>query len=40
VGRLVDGMAYRTHRVRAVGNGQVPRVAAIAFTLLRERLEA
>jgi hypothetical protein len=27
-------------RLKAIGNGQVPRVAATAFELLRERLEA
>ena len=37
VGRVVDGMAYRMDRVKAIGNGQVPRVAAAAFTTLRER---
>jgi hypothetical protein len=26
-------------RLKAIGNGQVPKVAAAAFTLLRERLE-
>ncbi|WP_372684084.1 DNA cytosine methyltransferase [Burkholderia contaminans] len=35
VGRVVDGMANRAHRIRALGNGQVPRVAATAFTLLK-----
>lgn len=34
MGRVVDGMANRAHRIRALGNGQVPRVAAAAFTLL------
>ncbi|WP_354006782.1 DNA cytosine methyltransferase [Burkholderia sp. 572] len=34
MGRVVDGMAHRAHRIKALGNGQVPRVAATAFTLL------
>ncbi|WP_429502885.1 DNA cytosine methyltransferase [Paraburkholderia youngii] len=34
MGRVVDGMANRSHRIKALGNGQVPRVAAAAFTLL------
>ena len=34
VGRVVDGMAYRAHRIKALGNGQVPRVAAAAFAAL------
>jgi len=34
VGRVVDGMAYRMDRLKAIGNGQVPRVAAIAYTTL------
>ncbi|NAW76398.1 DNA cytosine methyltransferase [Burkholderia pseudomallei] len=35
MGRVVDGMAHRAHRIRTLGNGQVPRVAATAFTLLK-----
>ena len=34
VGRVVDGMAHRTHRLKALGNGQVPLQVAVAFTLL------
>ena len=34
VGRVVDGMAYRVDRLKAIGNGQVSRVAAAAFHLL------
>ena len=34
VGRVVDGMAARMDRLTAIGNGQVPRVAATAFRLL------
>ena len=35
VGRVVDGMAHRVDRIKALGNGQVPRVAATAFDILR-----
>ena len=34
VGRVADGVAARVDRLKAIGNGQVPRVAAEAFTLL------
>lgn len=34
VPRVVTGLANRAHRIRALGNGQVPRVAAAAFTIL------
>jgi DNA (cytosine-5)-methyltransferase 1 len=37
--RMVDGMASRVDRLKAVGNGQVPQVAGIAWELLMERLE-
>ena len=37
VGRLVDGLASRVDRLKCLGNGQVPAVAATAFRLLRER---
>ena len=36
LGRVVDGMANRSHRIKAIGNGQVSRVAAAAFALLHE----
>lgn len=34
VGRVADGVAARVDRLKAIGNGQVPRVAATAFDLL------
>lgn len=34
VGRVVDGMAFRVDRLKALGNGQVPVVAATAWRLL------
>jgi DNA (cytosine-5)-methyltransferase 1 len=37
VGRVAHGVAARVDRLRALGNGQVPRVAAAAFELLRRR---
>jgi hypothetical protein len=36
--RMVDGVAARVDRLKAIGNGQVPQVAAIAWELLTERL--
>jgi hypothetical protein len=36
---MVDGVASRVDRLKAVGNGQVPQVAAIAWELLIERLQ-
>jgi DNA (cytosine-5)-methyltransferase 1 len=38
VGRVVDGMADRVDRLKAIGNGQVPLCAATAWELLSERL--
>jgi len=35
--RVANGLAYRMDRLRAIGNGQVPRVAAEAFSILRQR---
>ncbi|WP_238587277.1 DNA cytosine methyltransferase [Pseudomonas veronii] len=34
MGRVADGVAHRVDRIKALGNGQVPRVAATAFPLL------
>ncbi len=38
LGRLADGVAHRMDRLRCHGNGQVPAVAAAAWTLLSNRL--
>jgi DNA (cytosine-5)-methyltransferase 1 len=37
MGRVADGVAYRMDRLKAIGNGQVPVVAASAFKLLSDR---
>ena len=34
VGRVANGVAHRTHRLKAIGNGQVPQCAAAAFRML------
>jgi DNA (cytosine-5)-methyltransferase 1 len=34
VGRVVNGMAHRAHRLKAIGNGQVPQCRAAAWKLL------
>jgi DNA (cytosine-5)-methyltransferase 1 len=34
VGRMADGMAARVDRLKAIGNGQVPAVAALAWRIL------
>ena len=38
VDRVVDGMASRVDRLKAIGNGQVPLCAATAWTILMERI--
>ncbi|MDU2022523.1 MAG: DNA cytosine methyltransferase [Leclercia adecarboxylata] len=35
MGRVVHGLAHRVDRIKALGNGQVPRVAAAAFSMLK-----
>ncbi len=37
LGRVADGVAYRMDRLKAIGNGQVPQCAAVAFNILIER---
>jgi DNA (cytosine-5)-methyltransferase 1 len=39
VGRVVDGLADRMDRLKALGNGQVPLCAATAWNILNERLD-
>lgn len=39
VGRVADGVAARVDRLKALGNGQVPAVAASAFRLLSHRFD-
>jgi len=36
LGRVADGVACRVDRLKAIGNGQVPHVAALAWNILRE----
>ena len=38
VGRMAHGVAFRVDRLRAIGNGQVPLVAALAARILGGRL--
>ena len=40
VGRVADGVAFRSHRLKALGNGQVPLQCATAFKLLWEEHNA
>ena len=35
VGRMAHGVARRANRLKAIGNGQVPAVAALAWNLLK-----
>jgi len=39
VGRVADGVAARVDRLKAIGNGQVPAVAATAWKLLIEEMQ-
>jgi DNA (cytosine-5)-methyltransferase 1 len=39
VGRVADGVAARVDRLKAIGNGQVPAVAATAWQLLTEVIQ-
>lgn len=39
VGRVADGVAARVDRLKAIGNGQVPLVAATAFVYLLRRFD-
>ncbi len=39
LGRVAHGVAHRPNRIKAIGNGQVPRVAAAAFHFLKTQLE-
>ena len=38
VGRVANGLAHRVDRLKAIGNGQVPQCAAMAFDLLSRGL--
>ena len=38
VGRVANGVADRVNRLKAIGNGQVPQCAAMAFSILSEGL--
>ena len=39
LGRVAYGVANRVDRLKAIGNGQVPLVAAVAFELLKQQIE-
>jgi DNA (cytosine-5)-methyltransferase 1 len=39
VGRVAHGVAHRVDRLRALGNGQVPAVAALAWRILKGRID-
>lgn len=38
VGRVVNGMAARVDRLKAIGNGQCPQAMALAWNMLSEGL--
>lgn len=38
LGRVANGVAHRVDRLKAIGNGQVPAVAAAAFRMLKKKL--
>ena len=38
LGRVADGVAHRVDRLSAIGNGQVPAVAALAWRILSDRI--
>jgi DNA (cytosine-5)-methyltransferase 1 len=40
LGRVANGVANRVDRLKAIGNGQVPSVAAIAFLILSEGINS
>lgn len=40
VDRMANGLAFRLDRLKAIGNGQVPIVAAKAFEILASRIDA
>ena len=40
LGRVANGVAHRVHRLTAIGNGQVPAVAALAWRTLMARIES
>lgn len=39
LGRVAHGVANRVDRLKAIGNGQVPLVAAVAFRILKQQIE-
>lgn len=39
MGRMAHGLAHRVDRLKALGNGQVPRVAATALSILRSQCD-
>lgn len=40
MGRVADGVACRMDRLQCIGNGQVPRVAAMAWQILSENMKS